>query len=109
MTHLTGEDMAGYFVEYRAEIHRFLSRMVGCEHTAHDLTQDTYLRLIDCRHDQVIENPRAFVYRIANNLALDYLRSQKRREQLLRSRETTIVDGDETFDSANPQAITTST
>ena len=105
MTHCTGEDMVGYFARYRAEIHRFLRRMVGCEHTAHDLTQDIYLRLIDCRQDQIIENPRAFMYRIANNLALDYLRTQTRRERLWEGHEAENSSWPQALEALNPQNI----
>ena len=82
MTHPTVDDIALYFSKYRAEIYRFLFGIVQCEHIAHDLTQDTYLRLADYQGGREIENPRAFLYRIANNLAIDYLRAQSRQTQL---------------------------
>lgn len=67
-----------YFSLYRQEIQRFLFRALACEQTTNDLLQDIYLRLVSYKQDQAIHNPRAFIYRIANNLALDHLRSQGR-------------------------------
>lgn len=104
MTHVTGNELAAYFAEYRAEIYRFLMRVVECEHTAQDLTQDTYLRLIDHRQEQPIENPRAYMYRIANNLALDYLRAQKRRGPVVDHSELPEKFGDDSG-TVNPQNI----
>lgn len=105
MTHVTGNELAAYFAEYRAEIYRFLMRVVECEHTAQDLTQDTYLRLIDHRQEHVIENPRAYIYRIANNLALDYLRAQKRRGPVLDHTELPEIIDEHESRTANPQNI----
>ena len=76
----SAEELMACFEEYRTEIYRFLCRRLGCEDTAEDLVQDTYLRLVDYREGQHISNPRAFIYKIANNLALDHLRAQKRRD-----------------------------
>lgn len=104
MTLVTGNELAACFAEYRAEIFRFLLRVVECEHTAQDLTQDTYLRLIDHRQEQEIANPRAYIYRIANNLALDHLRAQKRRGPILDHAELPENFGDENS-TANPQTI----
>ena len=105
MAHLTGSDLTAFFAEYRAEIFRFLIRVVECEHTAQDLTQDTYLRLIDRGQEQVIDNPRAYIYRIANNLALDYLRAQKHRGPVLDHTESNENLVSDECGTVNPQNI----
>jgi RNA polymerase sigma factor (sigma-70 family) len=77
------EQLANYFSLYRAELHRFLLRRVDCEQIANDLLQDTYLRFVDYKDQQTIENPRAFLYRIAGNLAIDHLRTHQRQKLLI--------------------------
>lgn len=62
---------------HRQELFIFLLRRVACADTANDLLQDTFFRLINAKAAQPIQNPRAFVYRIAANLATDHLRRQK--------------------------------
>lgn len=77
------EQLANYFSLYRAELHRFLLRRVDCEQIANDLLQDTYLRFVDYHDQQTIENPRAFLYRVAGNLAIDHLRTHQRQKPLI--------------------------
>jgi RNA polymerase sigma-70 factor (ECF subfamily) len=77
------EQLANYFSLYRAELHRFLLRRVDCEQIANDLLQDTYLRFVDYQDQQTIENPRAFLYRVAGNLAIDHLRTHQRQKSLI--------------------------
>lgn len=105
MGQLAGNDLVGCFAEYRTEIYRFVFRIVGCEDTAHDLVQDTYLRLFDYVSEQEIQNPRAFIYKIANNLALDYLRSQKRRTAMIDSSEMSENPLNEQALAEDPQTI----
>ncbi len=57
---------------------QFLTYKVRCAETAADLTQETYLRIAHHPDAGNIENMRAYLFRIANNLALDYLRSRTR-------------------------------
>ena len=57
---------------------RFLTRRTGDAERAADLAQDTYLRLATVQSSLEIENPRAFVYRVAGNLAIDALRRDGR-------------------------------
>src|SRR3954470_17124632 len=55
---------------------RFLHRKVWDADRAHDLVQETFVRALD--HDA--ENPRAFLFTIAANLARDEARSAMRRK-----------------------------
>ncbi len=63
--------------QHRHELFIFLVRRVACSETANDLLQDTFFRLINARSSQPIKNPRAFIYRIAANLATDHLRRHR--------------------------------
>ena len=68
------------FQENYEQLFRFLTRKLGGDHErAADVVQDTYVRLADA-HDQgdVIDNPRAYIYRVAGNLAIDGIRREKR-------------------------------
>ena len=55
-----------------------LQRRFGAE-VADDLVQDTYLRLIGSGRVEEIRRPRAFLWRVAANLAIDLGRRQARR------------------------------
>jgi RNA polymerase sigma-70 factor, ECF subfamily len=58
---------------------RFLHRKVWDADRAHDLVQETFVRALD--HDP--ENPRAFLFTVAANLARDEARSAVRRKHHL--------------------------
>lgn len=77
MLGFTPDDAATLIEQYRQELHRHLLRRVSCPDTANDLLHDTYLRLVNYRSPKPVENPRAFVYRIADNIATDHLRKNK--------------------------------
>ncbi len=63
--------------KHRKELHRFLLKRVACADTANDLLQDMFLRLVNLKSSEPVLNPRAFVYRIAANLATDHLRRNR--------------------------------
>lgn len=56
----------------------FLRRRTGCDQVAQDLLQDVWLRVANAAaEDQRIDNPDAFLQRVAGNLALDWLRRNR--------------------------------
>ncbi|WP_158240477.1 RNA polymerase sigma factor [Telmatospirillum siberiense] len=76
-------DIGHLFSAHRKELLRFLQRCLGerpeFRETAADLVQDSFLRLSAARGDtsDLIENPRAMLFRIARNLATDTLRHER--------------------------------
>ncbi|ULA65999.1 MAG: Putative RNA polymerase sigma factor FecI [Nitrospira sp.] len=63
------------------DLRRFLTKRVQCEDTAADLCQDTYLRLARLKSSAHVQNLRGFIFQIADNLAVDHLRSRTRFQQ----------------------------
>lgn len=67
------------FEQHQTAVFGYLYRLVEDSDLAHDLTQETFLRLFDARERlPQIENQRAWIYRIATNLALTTLKRQRR-------------------------------
>jgi RNA polymerase sigma factor (sigma-70 family) len=56
------------------DLQRFLAHRLGCPDTAADLVQETFVRLAQLSPAQQPDNPRAFLFRIAANLATDHQR-----------------------------------
>ncbi|TAN71639.1 MAG: RNA polymerase sigma factor [Methylobacter sp.] len=81
MNLLPESGFSAIFLLHRKDLMQFLTYKVHCAETAADLTQETYLRIADHPDVGNIENMRAYLFRIANNLALDYLRSQTRQNK----------------------------
>ncbi len=72
--------------EHREGLVRFLEKRLGNQLDAADVAQEAYLRLFRSERFEELENPRAFLYRIAANLAvnrnLQEGRVAKQRQQL---------------------------
>lgn len=56
----------------------FLRARLGCEQESNDVAQESYLRLVQAMQEGPVGNPRAFLYRVAGNLAIDQLRRRRR-------------------------------
>lgn len=54
----------------------WLSRKLGCAHSAADLAQDTFVRLIAARDATGLQQPRAYLTTIARGLVIDHWRRQ---------------------------------
>ncbi|MEQ1740834.1 MAG: sigma-70 family RNA polymerase sigma factor [Methyloglobulus sp.] len=101
MTEPSSPDIALYWTESLAEeLLRFLTGRIKCPEAAADLTHETFLRL----HEYIKENPpnnaRALAYRIAANLATDYQRKVKVRENRVVAAEPELLA--EMYASAAP-------
>ena len=59
----------------------WLSRRTGCHERAADLAQDTFVRLLNARQQQTLQQPRAYLSSIARSLMID----QYRRRELERA------------------------
>ncbi len=69
----------GLFENHQREILTYLYRLVRDHECARDLAQETFLRAFRARQQLgQIENPRAWLYRIATNLALSNLKRDRR-------------------------------
>lgn len=67
------------FEAHYDELIRFLTRRTGSVERAADVAQDTYLRLAANGEPRPeIDNPRAYLFRVAGNLAIDTLRKEGR-------------------------------
>ncbi|GAA5524080.1 putative RNA polymerase sigma factor FecI [Microbulbifer aestuariivivens] len=69
--------MEKLFTEHGQALVRFLSRIVRNTEDAEDIAQQAYLRLQKLSDEKELDNPRAYLYQIANNLAIDQLRRGK--------------------------------
>ncbi len=92
-------DWAAVYRTTFEDLVRFLHRKVWDADRAHDLAQDTFVRALD--HEP--ENPRAWLFTVAANLARDEARSairQRRHLTLIKSEEAarTVPDPAEEFE-----------
>lgn len=72
-----GAVLDGLYRTQRGAILAYLTSIVGREH-AGDLAQEVFLRAASSPHLTRLDNPPAFLRRIARNLAIDFLRQARR-------------------------------
>ena len=71
--------VADLFEQYHGAIFAYLYRIVGEREVAHDLCQETFLRVLRA-HSRLrwVDNRRAWIYRIATNVAFNDLKRRRR-------------------------------
>ena len=80
-------DAEALFAAHQAGLIRYLSRAVGHKDTARDLTQDVFVRVVRAELLPSADTERrAWLFRIARNIAIDH-----QRKQYVRRSETSAV------------------
>ena len=67
--------------EYRSSLISYVYKIIGSQEEAKDIVQETTIRFISKKHDE-IENTKAWLFKVATNLALDFLRSAKNKREV---------------------------
>ncbi len=78
--HVACQDVRADLLAYRAQLLRFL-RARGARDSAEDLLQDLWLKLDRLEAEGPIADPRAYLFRMADNLMYDRTRAVARRTQ----------------------------
>ena len=81
------DDFERLLGELRPKLHRYCARMTGSAVDGEDIVQDAMIKAIAALPDTgVIGNPEGWLFRIAHNTALDFLR-RRARQPLLQEEE----------------------
>jgi RNA polymerase sigma-70 factor (ECF subfamily) len=72
------QQVTDYFEQWRESVYRYVVAAFGNSAQAEDVTQEAFLQLYRClRAGQSIGNVRAWVFRVAHNLAVNQIKSQQ--------------------------------
>ena len=89
---MTAEPLNRLLTEQRAKLHRYCARMVGSVIDGEDVLQDAMLKAVDAFEAAgAIGNPEGWLFRIAHNSALDFLRRRARLDGLHASEEIDMI------------------
>jgi RNA polymerase sigma factor (sigma-70 family) len=81
---MSDNKLSRVFLDTRPALQRFLTQKTNCPETAADLVQEIYLRLPQLKPVPASESKiRAWLFRVASNIAIDYFRTAKRQSELL--------------------------
>lgn len=64
------------FERYRLDLQRFIAMKFG-DHSSEDITQEAFINILKIEDPSSIENPKAYLYKTAQNLALSRIRREK--------------------------------
>ena len=79
-------------VAMRARLHRYCARMVGSVIDGEDVLQDALIKAVEAWPTAgVIQKPEGWLFRIAHNAALDFLRRRQRQEALRSGEEVEMI------------------
>lgn len=68
--------------QHQGELLRFLTPRVDCPDDAEDIVQETFIRYAEYQCHAPVDNARAFMFKVAANLAIDYQRRLARRNEV---------------------------
>lgn len=68
--------VAAIFKKYYSELNRYIAHKYDCRDEADDIVQDAFHNILNVHNLDVIENPRAYLYQAARNIALTKIRRQ---------------------------------
>jgi RNA polymerase sigma-70 factor (ECF subfamily) len=87
------QEFSNIYDQYIDKIYRFVFLKVSSQEVAEDLTSDTFLKVWEVYQNDKnkIQNCQAFLYKIANNLVIDYYRV-KGRSKVVSTEDKKIAD-----------------
>src|SRR5882724_2238636 len=78
---LTPAEFEAFIQDMRPKLHRYAARMTGSVIDGEDVVQEALVKAIDAfQRLGPADNPEGWLFRIAHNAALDFLRRRARRE-----------------------------
>ena len=85
-------DINGLLVKIRPKLHRYCARMTGSVIDGEDVLQDALIKAVESfAAAGPIGNPEGWLFRIAHNTALDFLRRRNRQEALRSGEEVDMI------------------
>jgi RNA polymerase sigma-70 factor, ECF subfamily len=78
-------------VGMRPRLHRYCARMVGSVIDGEDVLQDALIKAVEFGSAGPIGNPEGWLFRIAHNTALDFLRRRSRQQAMQSGEEVDMI------------------
>jgi RNA polymerase sigma-70 factor (ECF subfamily) len=99
-------DLDRLLADMRPKMHRYCARMVGSVIDGEDVVQDALIKAMESfSASAAIGNPQAWLFRIAHNTALDFLRRRNRQQAFRSGKEVDMIaDPADTLESRQAAA-----
>lgn len=83
------ENVKSLFTKHNDELYRYIHKKFGNSADAEEIVQDAFCSYLKIGNSEKIDNPRAFLYKTANNLALNHIRKSGYRNAHLNTLDKT--------------------
>ncbi|MBE9539584.1 MAG: sigma-70 family RNA polymerase sigma factor [Proteobacteria bacterium] len=94
MTNDKDSFLANLVAQHGTPLVKFLARKLDSPEDAAEVAQDAFLRLHRMEEPEKLDNARAFLFQVANNLAIDQLRRRTLHFRFLNSEKGMASDGE---------------
>lgn len=92
---MTDDSFARLLTDMRPNLHRYCARMTGSAVDGEDVVQEVLIKAMSARAAGAeIDNPQGWLFRIAHNASLDFLRARARSKLVPFTDETDLVADD---------------
>ena len=99
------ERVHSLFEQLRVPVFRYVMRKTRDSGRAEEITQETFLRLFRClKEERPVDNPKAWLFTVANNLAIDASRGDSHIQDLDETTWNKIED--KRMAAADPETLT---
>jgi RNA polymerase sigma-70 factor (ECF subfamily) len=86
-------DFPQLMIQLRARLHRYCARMTGSVLDGEDIVQDTLIKANESYDVRAVQNVEGWLFRIAHNTAMDFLRKRGRERALFDESTNASSDG----------------
>ena len=93
------------YYQYTPKLIPFLNKLTRNDQLAKEMLQETFLRLWTSREELLkVQSPSAWIYRLASNVSIDYLRVQGNRQRILKTIEVSD-SGDQVTETVDARQL----
>ncbi|MBL4802019.1 MAG: sigma-70 family RNA polymerase sigma factor [Emcibacter sp.] len=98
------QDINYYIQSYYGELMAFVLGRIHSRTSAADIVQETFLRFLSNKDKKSVQNPRAYLYRIAGNLVIDESRKHAAQgeyivqDAILKNIKDTVIHGEQVLE-----------
>jgi len=90
--------------QLRARLHRYCARMTGSMLDGEDIVQETLIKANESFDAQAVQNVEGWLFRIAHNAAMDFLRKRAREQSVFDDNDSGVGHEDIGATATDPQA-----
>ena len=95
------KEFNSFYEEYFPNIFRYVSRFIGNYQEAEQITQQVFVNLYEyLKTNSEIEYPKAYVYRIAHNICINFLKRKKKSDEIITGSDALSYSNSSDYDQA---------